>query len=369
MSEAADEQPCGDAGRLLEQRDPPARCTRRCRGFVLSLIAMASFSPDALLVRLMHNHRTPAPHESELSAACVISAWKNLLLGCLNLIAARVDGSSSALCPGDGRGKKMIAAASTFQAVQQMGFTLAYVFTDPATALLLISLNPLWAALLGWRLLHDALPCRTVVALSGAALAVLVVFLPPLLLPSRHDTAGRLAAPSDGYSPEAFAGDVVAFLTGLSLAGYLIVVRHAATACPRASMGGAAGFGALLASAISFVVAAASGGALVEGLTIEFAGLALADALGLALGYVMLSHAPRLVTGAEVALALQLQVVLSPLLVYLGLGVAPSAWTIVGGCLLLTTLGVHELMAARHGRRATRSLAVVRSADVAAEVR
>ena len=28
-----------------------------------------------------------------------------------------------------------------------------------------------------------------------------------MLLPSRHDTAGRLAAPSDGYSPEAFAGD------------------------------------------------------------------------------------------------------------------------------------------------------------------
>lgn len=329
----------------------PRRCSKRTRGLLLSVVAMAGFSPDALLVRLMSRARTAPAGETDLAAACVISAWKALILGCLNLLAARFDRSQ--LWPGLSAGGKHVMLASFFQALQQMGFTLAYVLTDPATALLLTSLNPLWAALLGWHVLSDALPCRTLVALAGAVIAILVVFLPPLLTPAdaQLSSSDLKADATGGYTWESLAGDATAALTGLSLASYIIVVRHAADACPNASMGGAAGFGALLASIVSFAVAGAAGGGLVDGLSLPFAGFALLDATGLALGYVMLSFAPRLVTGAEVALTLQIQVLLAPVLVFIGVGVAPSRWTVVGGCLLLAVLGTHEVIATRQWMR------------------
>ena len=106
-----------------------------------------------------------------MGAAMVISAWKNLLFGCFTVLATRFDGAK--LWPGLGRGVGHVIAATSCQAVQSMGYSLAYVLTDPATALLLTSLNPLWAALFGWRLLGDALPSRTIVALGCAVLAVL----------------------------------------------------------------------------------------------------------------------------------------------------------------------------------------------------
>lgn len=221
----------------------------------------------------------------------------------LNLLAACVlDGGVRKTCDGAISGAKHVFMASAFQAAQQMGYTLAYVFTDPATALLLTSLNPLWAALLGWRLLDDALPWRTVAALCGAGASIAVVFLPPLLITPGAGAATNGTHSVGTYTPEALVGDATALLTGASVASYIITVRHAASACPRASMSGAAGLGALVASAVSFAVAGSSA---VDQITAGFLALALLAACGLALGYVMLSIAPRLVTGAEVALAMQ----------------------------------------------------------------
>ena len=65
-------------------------------------------------------------------------------------------------------------------------------------------------------------------------------------------------------------------------------------------------------------------------------------------------------TGTEVALVLLLQVPLSPLLVYLGVGEAPTVWVIIGGGLLLLVLLSHEVL----GMMATARAAAV---DVGAE--
>ena len=49
------------------------------------------------------------------------------------------------------------------------GFTLALALTVAARALLLTSLNPLWTALIGWLVLKDRLPRRTIAAVGVAA--------------------------------------------------------------------------------------------------------------------------------------------------------------------------------------------------------
>ena len=61
------------------------------------------------------------------------------------------------------------------------GFTISLLKVDPAKALLLISLNPLWAALQGKLLLGDPLPRRTVVAQLLSLLSTVVVFMLDLL--------------------------------------------------------------------------------------------------------------------------------------------------------------------------------------------
>jgi drug/metabolite transporter (DMT)-like permease len=334
--------PRTDSSPLLEA-DPVQQ--RRIRGLIFALMAACCFSPDALLTRLALAQRNVTvvhqpvdgilSEEGILGAPCVIAAWKCLALGLFNLLAAACfESGCKHMVSGLQSGARHVLMASSCQCVQQLGFTLCYVLTDPATALLLVSLNPLWAALLGWRVLNDELPTRTVVCLGLAFGAVGFVVVPPL-------------AGADGFSTEpggtwSAAGDAIAAVTGLSLAGYIIVVRHAAVACPGASMSASAGVGSLTASAVAFCLAAAQGAPLVAGLDAEFALIAVSDAFIIAMGYVAMSIAPRLLTGAEVAMTMLLQVLLAPLLVFICLGEAPSRWTLSGGSLLLVVLLAHE---------------------------
>ena len=61
--------------------------------------------------------------------------------------------------------------------------------------------------------------------------------------------------------------------------------------------------------------------------------------------------APRHLLGAEVGILLLGEQVLSPVWVYLGVGEAPSGWTLGGGALLILTLAGHELAALVQERR------------------
>ena len=63
--------------------------------------------------------------------------------------------------------------------------------------------------------------------------------------------------------------------------------------------------------------------------------------------YIAMLHAPRYVTGGEVAMIMMLEDVLGPLWVYLRFGDVPSSWVVAGGVLLLCTLTWHELASRR----------------------
>ena len=92
------------------------------------------------------------------------------------------------------------------------GFTLALALTVAARALLLTSLSPLWTALIGWLVLEDRLPRRTIAAVGFALLSVGVTFVPRLL------TRDALTAPIN-------AGDGIAFATGIMLSVSINTVR------------------------------------------------------------------------------------------------------------------------------------------------
>ena len=64
---------------------------------------------------------------------------------------------------------------------------------------------------------------------------------------------------------------------------------------------------------------------------------------------------PRHLMSAEVGLVLLMEQVLSPVWTFLGVGEAPSRWTLAGGGLLVLTLACHEAAALAEERRGARS--------------
>ena len=352
-------------GAHLPSAAAPSQPSERLKGLLLCLTAVLfCFSPDALLVRLLGLAPNPAVYSTSASSVLIL-AWKCLLTGCFNMLAALwlEGGRAAKLVSGLLSGPGHVALASLIQCLALIGFTLSFLLTDPATALLLISLNPLHAAVLGWLVMGEALPLRTRIALGCASLSLGFVFLPDIVAATTTFGAATSAAEAASTDPPAseFAAHLIALATGLCVALYLVVVRHAAIHCPRASMNAASGLGALLAAALAVSMASVQHVPLLGGhdtfetpaanaepaLKATFYGLAALDALALASAMVLQNLALRSISGTEVALVLLLQVALGPLYVYLGLGEAPTPWTMVGGSILLIVLVAHELASLR----------------------
>eukprot|EP00967_Tisochrysis_lutea_P040367 scaffold48501_cov30-Tisochrysis_lutea.AAC.1 len=95
-----------------------------------------------------------------------------------------------------------IGLASLFQAAVNILFPLALLETTSARALMLISANPLWAAVLGRFVLKERMAWPTIVALCIALGAIALVFIPSLV-------GG--ATEAEG----AIHGDIIAIITGM----------------------------------------------------------------------------------------------------------------------------------------------------------
>ena len=106
----------------------------RRRGILLASVALLAVSPDALCVRLLRaSFSADAPN-----ATFIIVMWKSLALGFFNLASAMLlDGGSRRLIDGIVFLPGHSLLASAFQMVNQLGFSLSFQLTDPATALLL----------------------------------------------------------------------------------------------------------------------------------------------------------------------------------------------------------------------------------------
>jgi drug/metabolite transporter (DMT)-like permease len=115
-------------------------------------------------------------------------------------------------------GRWYYAAVVPVQGVIDIGFTLSFVYTSAANALLLINLNPLWCAIVGSLFLNDVLPKRTIVALVLALGCMMIIFLPEMVLDEDDEQDGA------GTS---WRGNIIALCTGLLLAAFLSIIRKA----------------------------------------------------------------------------------------------------------------------------------------------
>ena len=324
----------------------------RTRGLLIALAGVMAVSPDAMLLRSMRAAGASLPDVAGAKYFCIWLFFVGLTIRSPDARAA------ARRAPGH------FIASAACQLCNQLGFTFSLMLTDAAKALLLISLTPLWAALIGWLCLGDQLPRRTLVSLALSIVSVGMVFVPravSLLADAAAAADGEAdAVPEATHGHGTLFGDMLALFTGVAQAASISVNRHAAlhNVAPGAISSTMLSTG--LSSACAFIVALslpcdpAEAAALgeVPGFwactpkvfaSAAFLGYAVTDATCVACTYVAMTIAPRHITGSEVALILLLEDITGPLWVFCRFGDVPSPWTVGGGVLLLATLVGHEV--------------------------
>ena len=126
--------------------------SERPRGVIIALAGVLAVSPDAMLLRWMRSLGAASPDVAvaKYLGIIIIMLVLGLYRGTGNALASPAHFFLSAAC----------------QLCYQLSFTFCLLLTDAATALLLISLSPLWAALLDVVTMGEPLPRRTVIALG-----------------------------------------------------------------------------------------------------------------------------------------------------------------------------------------------------------
>lgn len=160
---------------------------------------------------------------------------------------------------------------------------------DPAKALLLISLNPLWSAILGVIVLGDALPMRTILCNVAAICSMVLVFVPNVLAamngePPPPSAEGRMLSV---YSYTVAAAEenpvmvLIPLATGMLQALFLIYVRYVSMKNPDVSFESVPAFGAAFTAIAPTITALSAGVSLTGGLQPIFWGLLFLMGLGL----------------------------------------------------------------------------------------
>mmetsp|Transcript_22968 Transcript_22968/g.34836 ORF Transcript_22968/g.34836 Transcript_22968/m.34836 type:complete len:357 (-) Transcript_22968:293-1363(-) len=303
----------------------------RTKGLLIMLTGVVLISPDALLVRFLSERGTPPG---------AIFFWKMLFSLPLSLgFAAYEQGGIRPLWQSVVEGRRHYAAAIPLQTCVEICFTLAFVYTSPANALLLINLNPLWCAVAGRFILGDLLPRRTYITLVLALGCMLLIFVPEIVEQQHGENENEAE-----LGESSTKGNIIAFCCGLGLAMYITLVRHGSKAEKPVNLIGAAAISAALTSMIGLII---QGGDVLptsfwEGELWQFWLAQIGEGMAIGIIFIVMTIAPRLITGAEVGLCGLLEAVLGPLFVYFGYGDVPSKWTIIGGSLLLVVLAIHE---------------------------
>jgi drug/metabolite transporter (DMT)-like permease len=188
-------------------------------------------------------------------------------------------------------------------------FIAALNHTSVARVLFIMAASPVFAALLGWVFLGEAIARRTALAMAIALAGVALM----------------LGAPGGG----SVTGDALAVGMTLAFAVTLVITRHRRDV----SMAPATCLSQLILIAV--FAPFATPGAIDAG---EAGWLALFGGGQIALGLALLTVGARLIPAAQVALITLLEVVLGPIWVWLAYAERPDAATLVGGAIVIVAI-------------------------------
>lgn len=205
--------------------------------------------------------------------------------------------------------------ASVFIAAAGLFMILAVMNTSVANAVFIVSLAPLSSALLGKVFLNETVNKRTWWAITIAVTGIAIIF-------------------GSGLSSGGLLGMAFAFFMMLFYSGSLVAIRSQSGADMIAVC---ALSGALLAIGVTPFVA-----------SFEIATRDLMICIGLGtiqvgLGLVLITKGAEHVPTAQVSLLALLEVVLSPIWVWVGVGEVPSVYSLIGGSIVLVGVAMQAL--------------------------
>jgi drug/metabolite transporter (DMT)-like permease len=212
-----------------------------------------------------------------------------------------------------------------FFATGSISFIWSLSLTTVANTMIVQSLAPLIAAVLGLMLLKERVAWHTWAAI-GAAVAGILVML------------GRVPNPSD------LAGTLLALVNATAFAASIVSLRlHRNT-----DMIPAACWATLFAASVASPFASP--------LTASFGDMLLLWLFGsvqLGLGLILFMAGARLLPAAQTSLLTFLETVLAPIWVWLIYAENPGPWVLAGGVIVLGALIVHTVVERSRGRRTT----------------
>jgi drug/metabolite transporter (DMT)-like permease len=287
-------------------------------GVGIALTGVLVLSPDALLIRLIDTDRA------------TLLFWRSLLQG-LTLWAFLVLYYRSAL-PRVIRAMGWIGIPAAFVfGLTAILFVLSITLTNAANTLFMMATSPLWAALISWLFLGERVALRTWLAIFSALVGIVIIF-------------------SGGIGDGTLIGDLIGLAAAFSLATQLTIVRRArATTLVPALAAGVLLAGILVGITFASPMA-------VRGDDIVW--LALLGLFVVPVAFGLLTLAPRYIPSPEVSLIMQLEAILGPIWVWLGVGEVPPMATFVGGAIVLVTLTVHSSLGMRAYHQRSRPGAV-----------
>lgn len=269
-------------------------------GFAVTVLGVAFFFPDALVVKMIGAHPMDIAVWRGLAAAVVTLGIVALVPGALRSGLRRVF---------SGAGLAMIV----LQGVGSLLFIGSLAATSAANALLILAAAPFIAALLSQIFLGERVDPPTWAAIAA-------VFAGVAVLASGSVTGGGLA------------GDAMALGNAVLVGAYYVVLRRV----PETNLIVPVALGYLATTVLALPFAP------LDPMTSRQVVLLLVSGgVILAGGAALLMLGPRYLPAAEVSMITMLEIVAGPLIVWLVLGEAPGSRSLWGGAIILAAITAH----------------------------
>ena len=282
-------------------------------GLAMALAGALLITPDTLLIRLSGLEEWG------------LTFWRGVLIGgSLCVLWVLFEGRRAL---GQIRGLATLPALVIIIAnfINAMAFNFATMKTSITVVVTALATAPLIAAALAYIVLAERTTRRTWLAIALCMIGVLIVIM---------NGDGALQAPEGNV----WLGGFLGFLAALGIAVVFVTTRRH----PDVPVLPATGIGAILSGLVGLAMAPV--GAIMTGnaLAIGLMGLII-----MPISWGLLTLAPRHTSPTIVSLFMLLEMVLAPFWVWLGTGERPSLPMIGGAALVLATLMIYFIAAAR----------------------
>lgn len=288
---------------------PLSRRNPQAFGFLVTVLGVAFFFPDTLLIRLIGGD------------TMTVAVWRGTAAAIVTFLAIAL--FNRAAWPSLRRLLTWPSLAMMLlQGLGSLFFLASMGQTSVANALLILATAPFLAALASWLFLREGID-------RGTGLAIAAVF------------AGVAIIASGSWGGVHLLGDFYAFLNAICIALYYVVLRMV----PGQNLLPSIAIGYFLTSVFALPFAP------MEPFTAAQASMAIVSgAVILAGGGALLMLGPRYLPAAEVSMITLLEVVVGPLLVWWALGEAPALRSLIGGGVIVIAIAVHSALRLAQGR-------------------